>query len=91
MLPTSRSSYKWSPWTNIDRWSEPRTMGHPLPPSPSSRGSSAFISYTRVLERRLKVVPAGILPVQRIGRRILPPHPRMGPVDQNRRIPSWCE
>ena len=23
MLPTSRSSYKWSPWTNIERWSEP--------------------------------------------------------------------
>jgi hypothetical protein len=42
MLPTSRSSYKWSPWTNIDRWSEPRAMGHPLPPSPSSRGWTAF-------------------------------------------------
>jgi hypothetical protein len=27
MLHTSRSSYKWSPWTNIDRWSEPRAMG----------------------------------------------------------------
>src|ERR1035438_2837407 len=47
MLHASRSSYKWSPWTNIDRWSEPRAMGHTLPPSPSSRGCSA-ISYTRV-------------------------------------------
>jgi len=42
MLHTSRSSYKWSPWTNIDRWSEPRAVGDPLPPSPSSRGCSAF-------------------------------------------------
>jgi hypothetical protein len=49
MLHTSRSSYKWSPWTNIDRWSEPRAMGHPLPPSPSSPGSSAFISEVKVL------------------------------------------
>src|ERR1035438_873729 len=44
MLHTSRSSYKWSPWTNIDRWSEPRAMGHPLPPSPSSRGSSGSVT-----------------------------------------------
>src|ERR1035437_7321638 len=54
MLHTSRSSHKWSPWTNIDRWSEPRAMGHPLPPSPSSRGSSAF-SYP--------MSPAGWLPL----------------------------
>jgi hypothetical protein len=90
MLPTSRSSYKWSSWTNIDRWSEPRAMGHPLPPSPSSRGSSAF-DYTRVMERQLKVIPADVLPVQRLGRRILPPQPNMDPVDQIRRIPGSCE
>jgi len=67
-----------------------RGMGHAPPPSPRSRGSSAF-SYTRVPEGRLKAAPADVLPVQRLGRRILPPHPNMGPVDQSRRIPSSCE
>ena len=64
--------------------------GHPLPPSPGSRGSSG-INYTRDMERQLKVIPADVLPVQRLGRRILPPQPNMDPVDQIRRIPGSCE
>ena len=61
MLPTSRSSYKWSPWTNIDRWSEPRDMGHPVQPPPRSRGWRAFskpMSRTGTLKRDSERVPA---------------------------------
>src|SRR5450759_4843891 len=49
------------------------------------------IQLHRVPEGRLNAAPADVLPVQRLGRRILPSHPNMGPVDQSRRIPSSCE
>jgi hypothetical protein len=45
--------YEWSPWTNTDRWSVPRAMGHPLPPSPRCCGSSAF-GYPMARDRGTK-------------------------------------